>query len=462
MTIAERFARFCRSLRFEDLPAETVHRAKMCVLDMVGVMVAAWKEESTQVLFDYFAGLGGREEATVFVSGKRLPAQNTALINGAMSHSLELEDHHSHRYSLNHPGVTTIPVALALAERERAVGTDFLTAVVLGYEIGSRIGKVTRTGVLNLERGFHESSVCGPFSSAATAGKLMDLDSPGFARAFGIAGCLAAGNTEFKANGAWTKRFQVGNASRNGIVAAELAARGLTAPVTIFEGEHGFYRSYVLDGNYTLDGITRGLGDVWEINNIIYKPFGCAGVLHSAVTAAQNLFRKHHPQLGEITRIEIRTSSKLLEEYAKPVEEKARPKSKVDAQFSLPYCVAVTLKRGQALVDEFEPGVFNDPEVVDLARRVVALADPEIDRAWPARDPTEISLVFRGGQVVTERVEAAKGDLSNPVTDEELLEKFRYMSGREFSHDTVRQVEDFLMNLETAPDVGRLAALLLP
>ncbi|MFZ5634287.1 MAG: MmgE/PrpD family protein [Bacillota bacterium] len=461
-TVAEKIADFVQRTRYENIDGNTLWRAKMCILDMLGVIMAAWPEQSTQILFRLLRRYGGAQESSVLGSGEKLPAAHAAMMNSAMGHSLELEDHHSHKRSLNHPGVCTIPPALAIAEREGKNGRDFLTAVVLGYEVGSRISAATRLGVLNLERGFHESSVCGPFSAATVTGKLLGSRAAILAQAYGICGSLAAGSMEFKSSEAWSKRLQVGNASRNGVLAVELAADGFTGPPTVFEGKHGFYHSYVHEGNYDLARITGGLGETWDINNIQYKPFACAGVLHSAVTAACKARQSYRFNPDEIRSIIVRTASKVVEEYARPAEKKVSPENPVGAQFSLQYSVAVMIVRGKALLEEFSPGAIRDPEILRVAALVTPQAEPAIDAGWPGIDPTEISIYLHDGREIHTRVEEAKGDLANPVTDGELLAKFKELTAPCLSPAAADRAIEMCQNLEIISNINELTNALTP
>ena len=459
-TVAEKLADFVTRTRYEDIDEATLWRAKMCILDMLGVILAAWPEKSTQILWRLLRRCGGAGESTVLGAGELLPAVNAAMIHSAMAHSLELEDHHSHKHSLNHPGVCTIPPALAIGEREGKSGRDFLTAVVLGYEIGSRISAATRLGVLNLVRGFHESSVCGPFSAATVTGKLMGIGAGKLAQAYGICGGLAAGSMEFKSSESMSKQFQVGNASHCGVMAAELAVEGYTGPPTVFEGKHGFYHSYVHEGNYDLSGITDGFGASWGIKDIQYKPFACAGVLHSAVTAAQNIRLTPGFNPKQICRIAVRTGSKIVEEYASPAERKIAPDNPVGAQFSLQYSVAVMMVRGSALLEEFSFEAIRDPEVLRIAALVAPQGDPAIDAGWPRLDPTEILVGLDDGREVRVRVEEAKGDLVNPVTDEELQDKFRRLCAPFLSPARTKEVVTMCLNLEEVSDLRTLIDML--
>lgn len=461
-TIAHQLGEFIQDTTYEKMDDTTIWRAKMCILDMLGVSMAAWPEESTQMLFRWLSRYGDAPESSILGGGMKLPTANAAMLNSMMAHSLELEDHHSHKRSLNHPGVCTIPPALAIAEREQRSGRDFLIAVILGYEVGSRLSSATKLGTLNLERGFHESSVVGPFSAATVTAKLLNLSSEKIAQAFGICGSLAAGSMEFKSSEAWSKRLQVGNASRNGMMSVELAKAGFTGPPTIFEGKHGFYHAYIHEGNYDLSKITRDLGQKWDIDHIQYKPYACAGVLHSAVTAAAHVREHYGVNHEEIECVMIRTATKVVQEYAEPHLAKAAPQTSVGAQFSLQYSVAAMLVHGKALLEEFSGEAIHDPRVLRIAKLVTPQADSEIDTCWPGVDPTEMTILLRGGQKIQIRVEEAKGDLLNPVTDTELKIKFKELTSPFLTSQRTESVISMCEDLENIGNICRLSELMIP
>ncbi|HEX7124385.1 MAG TPA: MmgE/PrpD family protein [Thermodesulfobacteriota bacterium] len=460
-TLAERLAAAAVGTRWADIPAEVVAKAKLCTLDQLGVVLAAWPEASTQALWAHVQEMGvGEPQATVIGSGRRASVAHATLLNAAMGHSLELEDHHSHSRSLNHPGVCSIPPALAMGEWRRAAGRDVLRAIVLGYEVGSRLSRaIPYPGFFNFERGFHETSVLGPFSAATVTAALDGLDAGRLAHAFGLAGSLAAGSTEFKANGAFSKRLQVGAAAERGVLAARLAARGFTGPLTVFEGKHGFFNAYALEGNYDLGPVLARWGIDWELPHIQFKPFGCAGVLHSAVTAASLAYERCRPAPEAIAGVTVHTSRKLIEEYAEPLAARRRPRHSVEAQFSLPYSVAVMLVTGRALVEEFTPRWFEDPAVLGVAAKVDVAVDPEIDRDWPKKDPTRLTLRLVDGRVVEVRTEQAKGEAAMPVTEAEVLEKFRRLVEPALGREAAQRAVDLVLRLETLADLSDLMAL---
>lgn len=449
---------FIISTDIHSFPQGTLRKAKFCLIDMLGVMIAAWTEESSKILGDYFISMKGNPESSIIVCGIKVPAIHAAQINGAMAHSLELEDHHNHKRSLNHPGVTSIPAALSIAEREEANGKDFITSIILGYEIGSKISRAAKIGVLNLERGFHETSVCGPFSSATVTGKLMGININEFAHAFGICGSLSSGSMEFKTNEAWTKRLQVGVANRNGIYAVELASKGFTGPFTVFEGKHGFYNSYVGKGSYDLTEWLNDLGQDWEIDYIQFKPFGCAGVLHSAITTAKKMVTEKNILPEQIKKITIYTSKKILEEYASPRESKIKPENMVGAQFSLQYCVAAMIVKGELLFEEFK--YLKEPQILALAEKIHVMVDPDIDKNWPSDDPTVLVCEMEDGEIYKTRVDQAKGDLNDPISEHELIAKFHSLAGVFFGKKRREEIIDFCLDIERKPSIGQLINLL--
>ncbi len=452
---------FVLSAKYENIPDEILEKGKLCLLDMLGVMAAAWSEESSKILNEIYDKRSGIEESSVLVNGNKMSAMDAALINGAMAHSLELEDHHNHKRSLNHPGVTSIPAALAIAEREHKSGKDLLLSIILGYEIGSKISRAIKIGHLNLEKGFHESSVCGPFSAATVTGKLLNLTVNELANAYGICGSLASGSMEFKTNEAWTKRLQVGNANRNGILAAELAQKGFTGPISVFEGKHGFFNSYCGKGNYDLTNWLDDLGTDWEIQYIQFKPFGCAGVLHSAVTAARNLKEENDIRLENIKNIKVYTSKKIKEEYASPIDKKVRPSNMVGAQFSLQYCVAAMLVKGQLLLEEFWDDHLYNEDILNIASKIEVIVDEDIDKNWPIDDITVIECQTKDNFSYKSRVERAKGDLEDPVTEKEIKEKFLKLASVFYSNEKCHEIINICENIENLSDVNELIKLLV-
>jgi 2-methylcitrate dehydratase PrpD len=459
-TYAEKLAEFVCNLRLGDIPEEIRRLARLSTMDNIGNILAGHQEESVRITVDLVRAWAGNPESTILGYKYKVPAPSAAFANGIADHSTELDDHIAHTRSFNHPGVTTFPVALALGEKVGASGEQLMISAVAGYEINSRINGAVSPGFFNFKRGFHGSAICGPFGAAATAAGLLGLTSNQLTNAFGICGSMAAGSFEFKQTGAWTKGFHAGWASQAGIIAGELARRGFTGPSTILEGNSGFFQSYAGEGNYDLESLTHNLGREFEFRFITYKPFACAGVLHSPLTAALRVRQEHGAQPHQIESVTVKTSEQLVHQYANPVDQKARPKTTVDAQFSLPYSVAVIFYFGRALLDEYRQAAFTNPKVQDLASRVHCISDPEIDRRWPREEPSEVSLRLKDGSEYTAAVSHAKGSLADPMAEDELREKFRMLTGNILTKSAIERIIETVTNLENLRNVRNLIGVI--
>jgi 2-methylcitrate dehydratase PrpD len=460
MTYSQKLADFVCGLQFKDLSEETKRLVRCSTIDSIGVILAGHQTESARIAVDMVRSHGGKPESTIFGCKGKLPVNAAAFANAVAHHSIELDDHIAHTRSLNHPGVVTFPVAFALAEKTGATGEKFMVSAVAGYEINSRINAAADRGIYH--HGFHGTGVCGPFGAAATAAPLMGLTADQLTHAFGICGSMAAGLSEYHASGAWTKRFHPGWACQGGIVAAELAQRGYTGPPTILEGKSGLYRSYAGEDNYNLAELTDNLGNDFEFRFIIYKPFGCAGQLHSPLTAAQQLYREHRIDPVQIEKVTVRTRKELIARFSLPRENKLHPNTSVDGQFSLPFALATFLYHGRAFMEEFEDQAIRNPKVLDIASRIEFIEDTDMDRRWPREEPSEVTLQLKDGSTYTAAVNFAKGSLENPLTENELKEKFRILAGSILSRAAVEKIIDMVSHLEELGNIRELIKRISP
>ncbi|MEW6399455.1 MAG: MmgE/PrpD family protein, partial [Bacillota bacterium] len=274
------------------------------------------------------------------------------------------------------------------------------------------------------------------------------------ATGFGICGSLAAGSYEFKSSGAWTKRLHAAHASRSGVLAAHLAAEGFSGPHTVLEGKAGFYHCYAGEGNYQIEHVLRDLGADWELDYIQYKPYACAGVLHAALTATQDLLRGRRIEPCQVDKAIVEASSTVLEGYAQA--NHYHPLSPVDAQFSLPYAVAAMIRWGRALPAEFSERALHDEEVRSLVARVEPRAAGDIDQAWPGRDRARVELRLRDGTVLRGEADCPKGELGRPMSEDEVIEKYRELSSYVLSPEQVSRLEDTCLGIETLTDISQL------
>lgn len=264
------YAKMVANLRFEDIPPEAVEATKLDILDTLATTLAGSSAEGTQELIDQVRYWGGREESSVFVLGGKLPSLEAALVNGHMAHARDYDDiYHVARI---HVGAVNVPAGFALAEEAGAVsGRELITAITTGIDIELRLGQAAQLWTL-----FHPTATFGYFGACATAGRLLGMGEEQMVNAFGIAYAQASGNKQCMYDGSLTKRLQPGLAARGGILAAHLAKRGFTGTQNNFEGKAGFFNLY--HGNrYDPELLTKDLGKHFEVVNLGYKAYPCAG-----------------------------------------------------------------------------------------------------------------------------------------------------------------------------------------
>jgi len=378
------------------------------------------------------------------IGGGRAPAPNAALANGTLIHALDFDD--THAESLVHVTVAVLPAALAVAEECSASGADLLTAVITGMEVVTRLGAAVRHGFH--ARGFHATSVCGTFASALAAARLYDFDEDAAVCAMGIAGSFAAGSLEFLAGGSTTKQLHPGWAAHSGVLAARLAAAGQSGPETILEGAAGLFRSYVGQA-VEVERLTYGLGDRWETAAITIKPYPACQLSHASLDALQTI----NMQASEVGSVRFRVPEETAEIVCRPEAAKLSPRTPYDAKFSLPWCAAALLVHGGLGTESFEPGRIRQPEVLDLAARVgYETYNP---RVAAAEAPGRAEVTLRDGATRVGEVAGSRGGPDDPLSEEQLLEKFRLNAGP--GHEALARKT---LDLEALPSVAELADLL--
>jgi 2-methylcitrate dehydratase PrpD len=432
--LARGLAEEIAALRTAALPEAVRTRAADLLLDFLGVALGGAGEPSSAALR---RGLGmlGRPggEATVIGTTERLSAPAAALANGAAAHALEMDD--THQGGSIHLGASVFPAALAAAELTDAPLSTVLRAAVGGYEVGARLAMALDPAA-HYRRGFHPTGTCGAFAAAAAAGLVLWLDAAALGAALGIAGSQAAGSMEFLADGAWTKRLHPGWAALAGLHAAALAAAGFRAPATVFEGRFGVLHAY---SDAARTPPLLGEGD-FELMRTSVKPHACCRYMQGPIDATLALRVAHGLVPRAVERIEVGMLAAGIPIVCEPAAAKRRPTSVVDAQFSLPFGVAVALVRGTASPAEFAPPWFTDAEVRRLMDRVVAVPDPALDAHYPRAWPTWVRITCTDGRVLTAEVEHPRGDPENPLTPAELTAKFRALAARALPAAAVERV----------------------
>ncbi len=384
-----RLARYAAALRYEDLPAEIVARAKECIADTVAAIICGAALPWSRIVIAYAERTGPGGKCRILGSaGPAVTAPSAALANGALAHAFEL-DSLTRPGAGVHPGATLLPPALAIAQQQGLGGQALIAAFVAGCEVMVRIGRAT--GHTNEQRGFHAPGNTGPFGGAVAGGHLLRLDAGAMANAIGIAGSLASGLLEFAraGNGGMVKRLHLGRASEGGVLAASLAHDGFTAPATVLEGPFGFLAVFCTE--WSVSELTKGLGEHWETSSIALKRYPCHINAHAAVKALSQLQAEHGFTGAEVEAVAITGNERMASLHNIP-----EPADLMMAQYSVPFCAAVALYRDPRNPEAFAEGALDDADLRALTRRVTV--EPAADTAGHVIAATTVTVDLKGGR----------------------------------------------------------------
>jgi 2-methylcitrate dehydratase PrpD len=323
-------------------------------------------------------------------------------------------------------------------------GNVFLRSVIAGYEVSTRIGVTVQPTHYNF---WHTTGTVGTFAAAAAAATALQLDAEGCANALATSGTLAAGLQQAFRSHSMSKPMHSGHAAETGLLAALAAERGVTGTLDILEGPRGFGAAMSHNPDFS-----NLVGDVnaFNIRAMTFKNYSCCGHTFAAIDAARDLKSRDPLNAADIASIEIATYAKALEVAGNP-----NPHTVFEAQFSLPYCVGVTLATGSARLEAFTPERLQDPEVRSLMSRTRQSVDPQADSVYPRQRAATVTLQTRDGRTLSSYAPTRKGDPDNPLTDAELSDKFMELVGPITGTTAARELLDVLWNLDSVPDLAR-------
>ncbi|AVX20900.1 MULTISPECIES: MmgE/PrpD family protein [Carboxydocella] len=440
--ISQKLADYICNLKYTDLPDEVIEITRLSFLDWLGSALAGAGKEAGQMVYAVAEDIGGNPQATLIPSLRKSSCLNAALVNGAVSHIVELDD--VHKASILHAAAAIIPAALAAAEKIGASGEELITAIVAGYEVGIRIGEAVTPSHYYY---WHNTGTCGTFGAAAAAGKILGLNRDQMVHALGNAGTQAAGLWEFLADGAMSKHLHPGKAAMNGLLAALLAARGFTGASKILEGEKGFCKATARE--YDLNKITDGLGQSYKILENSFKIHASCRHTHPGLDLVIALAKQFDLTPGQVEKIVVKTYGIALD-----ITGNYQPNSLYAAKFSLPFCVALGLKKRKAGLAEFNEAALEDKEIRELMSRVELVQDPEIEALYPEQWPAIVEIYCSDNRVYTERTNFPKGDPENPVTAEELSVKFRELAGIRLKPEEAERLLQKALKMENIQNIA--------
>ncbi len=443
-TISQKLAQFFSALRYEDLPNELSYRVKTFFLDWLASAFAGLSQPPTQMMLSLANDMKVAEEITVIPNNSKHLPLVAALVNGASSHVVEMDD--LHRQSIFHPAASILPAVFAAAEKRHASGRDLILGILTGYETGIRAALAA--GKSHYEF-WHTTATCGTFGAAAGAAKVLELTPQQFMWALGSAGTQSSGLWEFLTEGAMSKQLHAGKSSMNGLLAVLLAQKGFTGSSSIFEGEKGFLKATSTDYDSTI--LTDGLGEDFHTARNSLKYYASCGHTHSAIEATLKAWEEPNLDLSAIKSITVHIYQEALD-LLKNIEAS----TPYLAKFNLPFCVATALYFGHVDLDDFLDERLNKPELLRLMRIVSLRENPEFTRLYPQKWSSRVEIKMENGKIFNGFCEYPKGDPENSFSEKELIEKFSKLCGDIITRDEKDRIIDLALNLETIDDVTNI------
>lgn len=406
MEVTRTLAKFIVNHRAADVPEKVRHEAARSFLNWTGCAVGACRHETVERALAALAEFSGPRVATVLGRGEKLDVMLAALINGTSSHTFDFDD--THLKTIIHPSGPVASAILALAEKAPVKGADFLHAFILGVETECRIGNAVYPAHYDI--GWHITATAGVFGAAAAAGRLLGLTEQQMVWALGIAATQASGLREMF--GTMVKPMHPGNAARNGLLSAFLAAQNFTSSEQGIEGRRAF--ANVLSTSRRYEEITNGLGETWEVALNTYKPFACGIVEHPIIDGCAQLRNEHKLDAGQIDSISLGVHPLVLE-----LTGKKAPQTGLESKFSVYHSAAVGVIYGAAGEEQYSDHVVRDARVIALRDKVTATVEKGVHE-----DQARIAIRLKSGKTLEKFVEHAIGSLDRPMSDSDLETKF--------------------------------------
>ncbi len=451
-TVTAKMSRWAASLRYEDFSQDAIHQAKRFLLDSVGCALGGYREHDAKIVLEVLAELAGRGPATVIGTGKRVDPVSATLANALMIRCMDYNDIYW-KQDPSHPS-DIFPAAMACCERAGSGGTELIVGLVLGHEFEMRFCEAAFPGIR--ERGWHHATLTA-FVSPIVAGRALHLPWEQIQHAIGISaarhctlGAVTAGKLTMMKNTVDPM------ATQSGVFAALLAEKGYSGPEHVVDGKEGL--SHVFGPEWKLNLLTDGLGESWRITQCGMKAFPTEALTHTPISAVLDLVKSNDLQPEQVEKIQIRSLARAADILSDP--SKYDPHTKETADHSLPYVIAAALVERQVTPVQFTMEKIMDAKIRAQLKKVEVVADPEIERVFPALQRVVVNITTTDGRALSKQLDFPKGDPRNPLTDQEVEEKFAALAEGVLSTRAQKKLREAIWNLEGNQPVCKLMALM--
>ena len=452
-------AEFITNTRFEDIPPEVMELGKKSILDGFGLALAGSVSTLAPLMKEYIRSLGPcAAESSIIGTVQKVPPRFAAFANGCFIHADDYDDTQlavakDRVYGLlTHPTVPVLPPAFALCETGRRSGKELLTAYHIGVEVECKVAEAISPRHYN--DGFHTTGTVGVFGSAAACARLRGLDVKKIEYALGVAAAEAGGLRENF--GSMTKPFHAGHAAEAGVVATDLAALGWTAAPNILEAQYGFF--HAAGGSFDPAAIVDRLGKPWTFASpgVSIKPYPSGSLTHPAMGEMMRLIRQYDIKPGDVEKVDIGANHSMVTTLYHH-----HPTTGLQGKFSMEFGIAILLLDRKAGLAEYTDAVVQRADVQEMIKRVNFYIDPEADQAGLDKMTSILTIHLKDGRTLTGRAQYAKGSPANPMSYEEVAEKFRGCADiAHWPRQKADAVTEFVKTMESAGDVSRLTAML--
>ncbi|WP_296740672.1 MmgE/PrpD family protein [Mesorhizobium sp.] len=436
---------------FSDFSEATVRKAKLHILDTLGVSVAGATSIETKLVVDALGLTREKGEASAWGLSLKTDARTAAFINGVSAHAFELDD----SGGCDHSGAVVVPAVIAaLQTMERPVdGRLLLKSVLLGYEVGRRVLEAAGGYEIHNGNGWHSTGTCGTFGAAAAVATLLGMDRDGIASALGCALSYSGGTWAFIHDGGPAKKLHAGRAAEGGYVAARLARSGFQGPLSAFDDVWGgFFRTFG-DGRAAPEELSRDFGHNWRLNRCSIKPHATCRGTHSAIDAIDLMLGDNGLASSDVAGVIVGMSG-----FQFGMCGHKTVTSRAQAQMSLPYAVAARLHHGKVSLAELEEKAWRDPAIGKWMDHLTV----EIDPAMRDEDEPSVEIRTHDGRTFAATVEHPLGGPLNPLSDERIVAKYADLAGAVLPQARVARLRDTILDIDAAADVRPFTDLLQP